>query len=108
MTMGPNSGCASNSFVYVFETQVEYILKCLKALSISMGEGGGSSMKLRKEAFERFKEEVRLNMRGKAFAEENCNSWFFTGGENWALWPGSCRSYRKSLLSRTKADYVFV
>ena len=105
--MGPNSGCASNSFIYLFEAQADYIISCLRMLSKKTKVDNVFCMSLKPESLERFQQLILQRLKGKAFDAEYCSSWFFSGGVNWALWPGTCRSYRKLLGKCDESDYDF-
>ena len=107
MMFGPNSGLATNSLIYMFEVQADHIISCLHVLSSKISTEGKKSMFVTGEAMARHRQLIAEGMRGKSFDVGYCDSWFFSAGVNWTLWPFTTRQYRKAVQSCNPDDYGF-
>jgi cation diffusion facilitator CzcD-associated flavoprotein CzcO len=89
---GPNTSSASNSVVYMLESQVRYVVRCLQVI------GEGRQMEVRPEAFGAYQRELGSRLRSTVW-QGNCSSWYKTpSGQVTNLWPG--RAYRYRLATR--------
>jgi cation diffusion facilitator CzcD-associated flavoprotein CzcO len=103
MLVGPNTGLGHNSIVFIIESQVRYVLDCLRV----MDERGVASVDVRPEAQAAFNEEVQRSMRGTVWTSGGCASWYLdANGRNTTLWPGSSWSFRTATRRFDPADYV--
>lgn len=87
---GPNSSSASNSVIYMLESQVSYVLRCLEVL------GEQQSMEVTEQAHAEFAaflgKELALTVWGG-----DCRSWYKTeGGKITGLWPLRASAYRRA------------
>ena len=86
--LGPNSGLGHNSMIFMIESQVHYVLKCLDLMdrkgALAVGE----------EAQRRFNADLQRRLAGSVWTSGGCRSWYLDkSGVNRALWPGSTVSY---------------
>lgn len=98
--LGPNTGLAHNSMVYMIEAQVRYVLGSLSA----MKRAGWSRVDVRPEAQRRFNESLQSRMK-RTIWSSGCQSWYLNEqGRNTLLWPGFTFNYRR-LTSRFRPRY---
>ncbi|HKS68818.1 MAG TPA: NAD(P)/FAD-dependent oxidoreductase, partial [Ktedonobacterales bacterium] len=89
--IGPNTGLGHNSMVYMIESQISYILDCLRA----MRRSDLRAVEVRAEAQAAFNAEMQRRMRGTVWTS-GCASWYLdAGGRNATLWPGFTFEYRR-------------
>jgi cation diffusion facilitator CzcD-associated flavoprotein CzcO len=88
--VGPNAGLGHNSLLYMIESQVRYIIECLKLLE----EKNAKYMDVRPEVLARFNQELERRLEDTVWAS-GCKSWYTQeDGKNIALWPGFSFRYR--------------
>jgi len=99
--IGPNTGLGHTSMVVMIESQLSYILDCLRL----MDRRGVGAVEVRPEAQERFNEEVQRRMRRTVWTS-GCASWYLdAGGRNSTLWPGFTWEYRLKTRRFDPANY---
>jgi cation diffusion facilitator CzcD-associated flavoprotein CzcO len=84
MLLGPNTGLGHNSMVFMIESQIELVLRCLSAVERRRGQ----SVEVRAEAQRAYNGalEPRLD---KSIWASGCQSWYLDAqGKNRTLWPG--------------------
>jgi cation diffusion facilitator CzcD-associated flavoprotein CzcO len=109
MIMGPNSGLGHNSIVFMIESQVRYILRCLRWLESGMRDAVEVKAEV-EDAFNDMLEAafVRSVWRPKKTPQDKvgCSSWYtHASGRNTAIWPGFASSYRLSMMRASLADF---
>lgn len=102
MLYGPNTNLAHNSIVYMIESQVRYVIACLRRLA----DGGVRSIDVKPEVQQRFNSRLQKLLKRTVWAK-GCTSWYLTSeGRNTNNWPG----YTFAFAWRTRApkwdDYV--
>jgi len=86
--LGPNSGLGHNSMIFMIESQVHYVLKCLDLMD-SKG-----TLAVGDQAQRRFNADLQRRLTGSVWTSGGCRSWYVDkSGVNRALWPGSTVSY---------------
>ena len=101
MLIGPNTGLGHNSMVFMIESQLAYVLDCLR----KMEERGIATVDVRPEAQARFNERVQARMRGTVW-NSGCASWYIDeNGRNTTLWPGFTWKYRQLTREFDPAEY---
>jgi cation diffusion facilitator CzcD-associated flavoprotein CzcO len=101
--LGPNTGLGHTSVVFMIESQIEYVLDCLRA----MGRAGAAEVEPRAEAQAAFNERVQRQMRGTVWTHGGCRSWYLDRtGRNTTLWPGFTFAFRHELARFTPAEHV--
>jgi len=99
--IGPNTGLGHTSMVVMIESQLSYILDCLRL----MDRRGVGAVEVRPEAQEQFNEEVQRRMRRTVWTS-GCASWYLdAGGRNSTLWPGFTWEYRLKTRRFDPANY---
>lgn len=88
--VGPNTGLGHNSLLYMIESQVRYIIECLKLLE----ERNAKHMDVRPEVLAHFNRELERKLEDTVWTS-GCKSWYTQeDGKNIAIWPGFSFRYR--------------
>jgi cation diffusion facilitator CzcD-associated flavoprotein CzcO len=91
LMIGPNTGLGHTSMVYMIESQITYILDCLRM----MDREHLSTVELRPDAQDVFVAEMRRRMQGTVWTS-GCASWYLDkNGHNSTLWPGFTFEFRR-------------
>jgi cation diffusion facilitator CzcD-associated flavoprotein CzcO len=91
MISGPNTGVGHTSVVYMIESQVRHILRCLDAVRGS----GAAVLEARPAVQRRYNERLQRRMRRTVWMTGGCRSWYLDArGRNTALWPSFTFLYR--------------
>jgi cation diffusion facilitator CzcD-associated flavoprotein CzcO len=91
LLIGPNTGLGHNSMVYMIESQINYILDCLKQLERQQAQ----TVEVLPQAEESFNAEMQQKMQ-KTVWMSGCSSWYLDArGRNTTLWPGFTFEYRR-------------
>ncbi len=91
LLIGPNTGLGHNSMVYMIESQISYILDCLRL----MEQRNLQAVEVRAEVQEAFNAELQQRMRGTVWTS-GCASWYLDNtGRNTAIWPGFTFEFRR-------------
>ncbi|GER86109.1 flavin-binding monooxygenase [Dictyobacter vulcani] len=90
LLIGPNTGLGHNSMVYMIESQLSYILDCLRI----MHKRDIQSVEVKPTVEANFIQEMQQRMKGTVWAS-GCVSWYLDArGHNTTLWPGFTFEYR--------------
>jgi cation diffusion facilitator CzcD-associated flavoprotein CzcO len=101
--LGPNTGLGHNSMIYMVESQVEYVLDCLRV----MKERGTELVEVRKEAQESYNSELQESMQGTVWTAGHCQSWYLDDtGRNTTLWPGWTFDFRRRTRRFDPDEYL--
>ena len=91
MMTGPNTGLGHNSMVFMIESQLNYVLDCLRV----MDERRVRTFEVRPEAVERYNEHLQSELEGTVWTAGHCKSWYLDDtGRNTTLWPQFSYSFR--------------
>src|SRR5207302_11350595 len=91
LLIGPNTGLGHNSMIYMIESQITYILDCLR----TMDRQNLRAVEVRPETQEVFKTEMLQRMQGTVWTS-GCSSWYLDArGHNTTLWPGFTFEFRR-------------
>jgi cation diffusion facilitator CzcD-associated flavoprotein CzcO len=102
MLLGPNTGLGHNSVVFMIESQIAYVMDCLR----QMDERGLAAVEVREEAERAFSAAVDAKMRGTVWMEGGCKSWYLdANGRNSTLWPGTSWSFHQRVRRFDLANY---
>jgi len=100
MLVGPNTGLGHNSIVFMIESQLNYVLDCLRY----MDRADVAAVDVREDVQERFNTDVQRRLKGSVWTSGGCVSWYLDEhGRNTTIWPGSTWPYRR-LLRRFRPD----
>ena len=89
MIYGPNTNLGHNSIVFMLESQVAHVMRCLRRLR----EAGGATIEVAAPPFERYNAHVQRRMRHTVFG--GCANWYVDAhGRHTVNWPGFTTTYR--------------
>lgn len=89
MLYGPNTNLGHNSIVYMLESQIAHVMRCLRALD---GQGM-DRIEVDAQAYSRFN--VGIQKRLAQTVWSGCKSWYVDAqGHNSTNWPGFTLTYR--------------
>jgi len=84
LMIGPNTGLGHNSMVFMIESQVRYILDCLRL----MERRNLQTVEVLPESEKKFNAELQRKMQGTVWVS-GCSSWYLDAtGLNTTIWPG--------------------
>jgi cation diffusion facilitator CzcD-associated flavoprotein CzcO len=89
---GPNTGLGHNSVIHMIESQVAYIMDCLKKIRA----GNLKSVEVKKEVQTEFNAQIQKKIARTVWQTGGCKSWYQDPktGKNITLWPGYTFSFR--------------
>lgn len=91
LLIGPNTGVGHTSMVYMIESQITYVLDCLRR----MRRTELRVVEVRPEAQRAYNDEIQRRMRGTVWTS-GCASWYLDAhGRNSTLWPGFTFAFRR-------------
>jgi len=89
MLYGPNTGLGHNSIVFMLESQVAHVMRCLRRLR----DERGTAIEVEPSAFERYNTHIRRRLGRTVFA--GCSNWYVDAqGRPTVNWPGFTTTYR--------------
>jgi cation diffusion facilitator CzcD-associated flavoprotein CzcO len=90
LLIGPNTGLGHNSMVYMIESQITYILDCLR----TMDRRNLQAIEVLSGIEEAFNTEMQRRLQGTVWTS-GCTSWYLDArGHNTTLWPGFTFEFR--------------
>jgi cation diffusion facilitator CzcD-associated flavoprotein CzcO len=102
LLIGPNTGLGHTSMIYMIESQLAYILDCLRLKR----QRGVQVVEPRAEVQAAYNEEIQRRMRGTVWTS-GCASWYLdAGGVNSTLWPGFTWEYRWRMRRFAHSNYL--
>ena len=103
LLLGPNTGLGHNSMIYMIESQLNYVIDCLRV----MRERAADVVEVREEAQSNFNESLQAAMHGTVWTAGHCKSWYLDdSGRNTTLWPGWTFRYRRHTRRFDPDKYV--
>jgi cation diffusion facilitator CzcD-associated flavoprotein CzcO len=103
MLLGPNTGLAHNSVVFMIESQVQHVMSCLRQLA----RRSGKTIEVRASAQRSFNDKIQRRLGRAVWSEGGCTSWYLDAdGVNRALWPGFSFEYWARTRRACPAAYV--
>lgn len=89
MLYGPNTNLGHNSIVYMLESQIAHVMRCVR----EMQRSGASAIDVDPRPYRRFN--LNVQQRLAASVWNGCKSWYVdASGHNSTNWPGFTLSYR--------------
>jgi cation diffusion facilitator CzcD-associated flavoprotein CzcO len=90
--LGPNSGLGHNSMIFMIESQVHYVLRCLDLIDKR------GPLAVSDQAQREFNSDLQRRLKSSVWSVGGCVSWYLDpAGVNRAIWPGSTvRYWRKT------------
>lgn len=102
--LGPNTGLGHNSVIYMIESQLNYIIDCIKTLD----QRGLRTAEVRAEVQDRYNDELQAAMKGTVWTAGRCMSWYLDkSGRNTTLWPTWTFRFRQRTRHFDPDSYVF-
>jgi hypothetical protein len=100
MLYGPNTSSTNNSIVYMIESQVRYVMRCLEMIQ------AGGPIEVRPDAFAEYQRNLESWLQGTVW-NGGCRSWYKTeSGRITNTWP--LRAYRYRVATRRPRPAHFV
>ncbi|XQM22833.1 flavin-containing monooxygenase (plasmid) [Burkholderia gladioli] len=89
MLYGPNTNLGHNSIVYMLESQIAHVMRCVRR----MRRSGASTIDVDPRRYRRFNLHVQRRLANSVWS--GCKSWYLdAAGHNSTNWPGFTLSYR--------------
>jgi cation diffusion facilitator CzcD-associated flavoprotein CzcO len=89
MLYGPNTNLGHNSIVFMLESQVAHVMRCLRKLRAA----SGATIEVETPPFDRYNARLRRRAQRTVFA--GCASWYMdASGRHTVNWPGFTTTYR--------------
>jgi cation diffusion facilitator CzcD-associated flavoprotein CzcO len=99
--IGPNTVLSHTSMVYMIESQVAYVMDCLR----TMDERALETVEVRGEAQAAYNRQIQSDMAGTVWTT-GCTSWYLNAkGENTTLWPSFTWRFRRRTRHFDPAAY---
>lgn len=104
MLYGPNTNLGHNSIVYMLESQVNYVMECLKTLARTDAD----SMHVKPHRQRAYVDGVQERLKGSVW-DSGCTSWYRDeSGRNTINWPGFTFAYRQATRSVDLEDFELI
>jgi cyclohexanone monooxygenase len=101
LIVGPNVGLGHSSMVFMIESQVAYIVDCLR----TMERNRVATVEVSVQAQEEYNAGLHRRLDGTVWAS-GCRSWYMDEkGRNVALWPGFTYPFRRMTRRFDAARY---
>ncbi|MEM6625803.1 MAG: NAD(P)/FAD-dependent oxidoreductase [Pseudomonadota bacterium] len=101
MLYGPNTNLGHNSIIYMVETQVNYVVRCLEKLR----DDRLTAMQPKKVAQMAFNEDIQLRAARTVWASD-CDNWYKTeSGKITNNWPSYPWKYRRQMNEPRFSEY---
>jgi len=101
MLYGPNTNLGHNSIIYMLESQIRYVTRCVQAIDGRKLRFVDVASKVQSA----FNAEVQRRIAGSIWSGD-CTSWYKTAsGKNVNNWPGFTFAYRRRTRAPDLADY---
>ncbi len=98
---GPNTNLAHSSIVFMLESQIRYVLKCIQALD----DPDLLYLNVRADRQRNYSDRIQQQLKNSVW-EAGCTSWYKTAsGKNTNNWPGFTFSYRLMTSKLDLQDY---
>jgi YD repeat-containing protein len=100
---GPNTGIGHTSALFIIESQMNYILDCIRTLKAQ----GLRSIEVRPEAERTYTEMIHREMERTVWKSGGCHSWYQSkSGHVIAMFPGFSFSFHRLTRSLKPADHI--
>jgi cation diffusion facilitator CzcD-associated flavoprotein CzcO len=104
LLVGPNTGLAHSSMVFMIERQVEYVLQAMRLAA----RAGAQAVEVREDVQDGYVERVQSRLRDSVWAS-GCQSWYLDeNGRNIAIWPNFTTAYWRRTRRLHPADFELV
>jgi hypothetical protein len=101
MLYGPNTNLSHNSIVFMLESQIRYVVACVRRL-----HDGARSIEVKPDVQQRFNARIQQRLKNTVWAK-GCASWYLTpDGKNTTNWPGYTFEFRLRTRAPKWDDYA--
>jgi len=101
---GPNTGIGHTSALFLIESQMSYIMNCIKNLETRNKQ----VIEVTVDAEEKYTTHIHQEMTGTVWQTGGCNSWYKSkSGKVIAMFPGFSFTYRRWAKNFKPADHLF-
>jgi cation diffusion facilitator CzcD-associated flavoprotein CzcO len=98
---GPNTNLGHNSIIYMLESQIRYVVGCVRAIQ----RYGVRWLDVRPDVQRAFNRELRRRFRTTIW-DKGCTSWYKTAdGKIVSNWPGFTFAYRRATRRPDPRDF---
>jgi cation diffusion facilitator CzcD-associated flavoprotein CzcO len=105
MLLGPNTGLGHNSMVFMIESQIAHVIRCVRAVEAA----DARALEVREEAQVGFNDQLQRELRGTVWNAGGCKSWYIDRtGRNTTIWPRFTWQFRRSARRFEPAAYRFL
>lgn len=102
MLYGPNTNLGHNSIIYMLESQMRHIVRCLK----KMNQDNVKRIEVNASEFDTFNRRIHDKLQQTVWAQ--CQSWYVDKeGHSSANWPGFTLNYRWQACVKSLGAYQF-
>ncbi|AZM61762.1 MULTISPECIES: flavin-containing monooxygenase [unclassified Streptomyces] len=102
--VGPNTGLANSSMIYMIESQLNYLADYLRQLDVL---GGRVALDARPSAVRAWNHQVQERMKRTVWNTGGCVSWYLdANGRNTTVWPGRTAEFRRETRRVDLAEYA--
>ena len=102
MLYGPNTNLAHNSIVYMIESEIRYVIACIKRLA----RDEVRTIEVKPDAQHRYNASIRKRLERSNWSK-GCTSWYLTAtGRNVANWPGYSLEFKWRTRAPDWDDYA--
>lgn len=100
---GPNTGLGHTSLVYMIESQIEYVMDCLRG----MQRARAAVLDVKPDVQAAFNRAVQQRMQRTVWVTGGCASWYIDAkGRNTTLWPSFTFAFRRRANRFDPAAYT--
>jgi len=102
LLVGPNTGLGHNSIIFMIESQLHYLMECLRY----MDRWNLGIIEVREPVQRAYNEKIQRRLQGTVWNSGGCVSWYLDEhSRNTTIWPGSTWPYRWRLRRFQPEDY---
>ncbi|WP_243792352.1 NAD(P)/FAD-dependent oxidoreductase [Saccharopolyspora gloriosae] len=100
--LGPNTGLGHNSVVFMIESQINYVLSCLRPIH----RGEVDQIDVRQSVQDEFNDKIQHQLSDAVWSAGGCQSWYLdVNGVNRTIWPGFTWNYWLRTRKADPADF---
>jgi cation diffusion facilitator CzcD-associated flavoprotein CzcO len=103
LMIGPNTGLGHNSIVFMAESQIAYVMDCLRVVE----ERGLETVEVRADVQRAYNEELQEGLKDTVWTAGGCSSWYIDAkGRCTTIWPDFTWRFRRRLRRFDPESYV--
>ena len=101
---GPNTGIGHTSALFLIESQMNYIMSCIRQLT----RLNNQSIEVKAQAEQKYTAHIHSEMTKTVWQNGGCNSWYKSkSGKVIAMFPGFSFTFRRWAKNFKTADHLF-